>query len=292
MLLRRSKGPDITLGELKAIDTCELKFPADYVYRVVADIAAYHKWWPSEISFELLYLDPGIVGTVVDVHNGMFVSWKARVSGFKTNRLLAIDYTEGDWIGKTEWKFSESRGTTRLTLEIDLEINRAWLKFVSAFISFSKFHSKQIKRVFANLEKYLLENESTYIKGIRISGIDHIVLTVKDIENTMDFYHRVLGMEKVTFGEGRMALKFGSQKINLHQAGAHTGPRAANAAPGSTDICFITHLSIDDAVRELTSKSINIELGPVEKTGAEGKMNSVYIRDPDGNLIEIACYHK
>ncbi len=280
------------MGELKAIDSCELKFPVDYVYRVLADIAAYHKWWPREISFELQYLDPGIIGTVIDVHNGMFVRWKAKVSAFRTNRLLAIDYIEGDWIGNTYWRFEDSGGITKLSLEIDLDINRSWLKIISAFFNFSKFHSKQIKRVFANLEKYLAENENTYLKGIRIAELDHLVLTVNDIEKTCDFYRSVLGMEVITFDEGRKALKFGGRKINLHQAGRVYDPIAKNPIQGSADICFITHLKADDVIRELRSKNVEIELGPVERTGAEGKVNSVYIRDPDGNLIELASYSK
>jgi catechol 2,3-dioxygenase-like lactoylglutathione lyase family enzyme/ribosome-associated toxin RatA of RatAB toxin-antitoxin module len=278
------------VGQLKATDSCILNYPADYVYRVVADIAAYHKWWPREISFELLYLDPAIIGTVVDVHNGMFVSWKAMVSGFRTNKLLAIDYTEGDWIGSTEWRFEESRGTTKLTLEIDLEINRSWLKAVSLFMNFSKFHSKQIRRVFANLEKYLAENESTYLSGIRISEIDHIVLTVKDIERTCEFYRRVMGMEVITFGENRKALKFGGRKINLHVAGNSYSPMAENPLPGSADMCFIVHLTPEEVIKELKSKGVAAELGPVERAGAEGRISSVYFRDPDGNLIELASY--
>ncbi len=280
------------MGELKANDSCELKFPVDYVYRVLADIAAYHKWWPREISFELQYLDPGIIGTVIDVHNGMFVRWKAKVSAFRTNRLLAIDYIEGDWIGNTYWRFEDSAGITKLSLEIDLDINRSWLKIISAFFNFSKFHSKQIKRVFANLEKYLAENENTYLKGIRIAELDHLVLTVNDIEKTCDFYRSVLGMEVITFDEGRKALKFGGRKINLHQAGREYDPIAKNPTEGSADICFITHLKADDVIRELKSKNVAIELGPIERTGAEGKVNSVYIRDPDGNLIELASYSK
>jgi catechol 2,3-dioxygenase-like lactoylglutathione lyase family enzyme/ribosome-associated toxin RatA of RatAB toxin-antitoxin module len=280
------------MSELKAADSCLLKFPADYVYRVVADIAAYNKWWPREISFELLYLDPGIIGTVIDVHNGMFVRWKAKVSGFKTNRLLAIDYVEGDWIGNTYWRFEETGGATKLTLEIDLEINRAWLKIASSFIDFPKFHSKQIKKVFANLEKYLAENVSSYLQGIRITELDHLVLTVSDIEKTCEFYRSVLGMEVITFNEGRTALKFGGRKINLHSSGNEFNPKAANPKPGSSDVCFITHLSSEDVIKELNSKNVIIELGPIERTGADGKMTSVYIRDPDGNLIELATYHK
>ena len=148
-----------SMGELKAKDSRIFDYPVDYVYRVLTDIASYHKWWPREISFELEYLDPGVIGTVVNVHNGLFVSWKAKVSGFRTNRLLAIDYTEGSWIGKTYWRFEDKAGKTEISLEIDLSVNRAWLDTASKFVDFSHIHSRQMQKVFNNLDKYLRENE-------------------------------------------------------------------------------------------------------------------------------------
>lgn len=280
------------MSELKAKDSRVLSFPIDYVYRTITDIASYHKWWPREISFELEYLDPGVIGTIIDVHNGIFVRWKAKITGFKTNKLLAIDYVEGSWIGKTFWRFEEKDGRTELSLEIDLSINREWLKVVSKFMSFRKFHSKQIQKVFNNLEKYLAANEGLYIHTIRISHLDHIVLTVSDIEKTSMFYHRVLGMEIITFGGGLKALKFGNQKINLQEAGKELKPKADKPMPGSADICLVADTNIETVILELKSNNIEIVHGPVERTGAEGKIISVYIRDPDKNLVEIFNYMK
>lgn len=118
--------------------------------------------------------------------------------------------------------------------------------------------------------------------------IDHLVLTVQDIDATCEFYTRVLGMTVVTFGEGRIALQFGSQKINLHQAGAEFEPKAARPTPGSADLCFIICTALDEVIAQLHKMNVPIVEGPVERTGAEGPIVSVYVRDPDGNLIEIA----
>ncbi len=280
------------MGELKAKDSRIFNYRVDYVYRVLTDIASYHKWWPREISFELQYLDPGIIGTIVDVHNGMFVRWKSVVSGFRPNKLLAIDYVEGSWVGETYWRFEDKGGKTELSLEIDLSVNRAWLGVVSRFINFSRFHSRQMQKVFNNLDRYLRENESLYFSGPLVGGVDHIVLTVSDIENTCRFYHEILGLEVITFQEGRKALKFGNQKINLHQAGGEYQPVAAKPFPGTTDICFVSKAPFEAVMAWLKSKKAVIIEGPVERTGAMGTMTSVYLRDPDGNLIELGCYHK
>lgn len=125
---------------------------------------------------------------------------------------------------------------------------------------------------------------------MKIDRIDHIVLTVKDIEAACDFYSEVLGMEIVTFGEGRTALAFGRQKINLHQAGKEFEPKAAAPAPGSADLCFITESPLVEVTEHLRSCGVEIIEGPVKRTGAVGPIESVYIRDPDLNLIEIAVY--
>ncbi|WP_220462693.1 VOC family protein [Bacillus haynesii] len=123
---------------------------------------------------------------------------------------------------------------------------------------------------------------------MKIDRMDHLVLTVKDIDATCEFYSRVLGMDAVTFQEGRKALAFGRQKINLHEAGKEFEPKAQHPVPGSLDLCFITNTGIDDVIRHLEGLSIKIEEGPAERTGAEGPIISVYIRDPDGNLLEIS----
>ncbi|MCW8953238.1 MAG: VOC family protein [Rhodospirillales bacterium] len=126
--------------------------------------------------------------------------------------------------------------------------------------------------------------------SLTISRIDHLVLTVADVEATCDFYGRVLGMETVTFGEGRKALSFGQQKINLHQSGREFEPKAARPTPGSADLCLIADATIDEIAAHLKACGVDIEEGPVARTGATGPITSVYFRDPDGNLIEVSTY--
>ncbi len=125
---------------------------------------------------------------------------------------------------------------------------------------------------------------------VRIDRIDHLVLTVADITQTIIFYRDVLGMEEVTFGGGRKALAFGGQKINLHVAGREFEPKAAHPTPGSADLCLVTEVPMREVQRHLDRLGIEVELGPVPRTGALGGITSVYLRDPDGNLIEIANY--
>jgi len=276
------------MGKLKAKDTRLLKFPVDYVYRTLTDFASYSKWWPHAIKFDIEHLNPAIVGTTMNIQNGPFIKWKSKITAFKTNRLLAIDYVDGAWLGKTYYRFGEKEEGTELTLEIDLSVNRLWLKALSLPMNFSAIHSRQVKHIFNNLEKYLHENEKKFQQNIRVSHIDHIVLTVKNIEDSLKFYHNTLGMEIVTFGEGRKALKFGSQKINLHEAGGKSKPNALKPVPGSSDICFISHVPMNRITRELKNKNVEIIEGPLEKNGSAGKLISVYFRDPDGNLIELS----
>ena len=123
---------------------------------------------------------------------------------------------------------------------------------------------------------------------MRVSRIDHVVLTVADLERTLSFYQRVLGMSPVTFGEGRRALAFGDQKLNLHQAGREFEPKARRPTPGAVDICFTTDVPLDEVIAHLRAESVVIELGPVAKVGARGPLRSVYFRDPDGNLVEVS----
>jgi catechol 2,3-dioxygenase-like lactoylglutathione lyase family enzyme len=125
---------------------------------------------------------------------------------------------------------------------------------------------------------------------IAIDRIDHIVITAHDVERTLDFYSRVLGMEPITFAGGRRGLAFGRQKINLHQAGREYEPKALKPNPGSMDLCFITETPLDDVIAQLKAQGVAIAEGPVPKTGALGPMTSVYFRDPDGNLIEVSNY--
>lgn len=125
---------------------------------------------------------------------------------------------------------------------------------------------------------------------MEIKNLDHLVLTVADVDRTCRFYNLALGMEIITFGNNRKALKFGNQKINLHQYGCEFEPKAFKSMPGTADLCFITDISMETVIKELKHKCIEIEEGPVEKTGAKGKIISVYLRDPDLNLIEVSHY--
>jgi len=127
---------------------------------------------------------------------------------------------------------------------------------------------------------------------MEIDRFDHIVLTVKDIDQTTRFYTEVLGMEQVTFGDNRKALTFGNQKINLHEQNNEFEPKAKFPTCGSADICFISKTDIESVKLEIEQKGINILEGIVQRTGAIGKLRSIYLRDPDGNLIEISSYEE
>jgi catechol 2,3-dioxygenase-like lactoylglutathione lyase family enzyme len=123
---------------------------------------------------------------------------------------------------------------------------------------------------------------------MKVRAIDHVVLTVRDVERTVSFYEEALGMKAVSFGEGRRALAFGDQKLNLHQAGREFEPKAQIPTPGSVDLCLLTDVPLDEVIAHLRRSGVAIELGPVAKTGARRPLRSIYFRDPDGNLIEVA----
>jgi catechol 2,3-dioxygenase-like lactoylglutathione lyase family enzyme len=122
---------------------------------------------------------------------------------------------------------------------------------------------------------------------VTIASLDHLVLTVADVERTVRFYES-LGMRREQFGAGRVALRFGNQKINLHDAGAEIAPHARRPTPGSADVCLLITEPIEQAAETLVREGVPIELGPVDRTGAEAPIRSLYVRDPDGNLVELA----
>lgn len=125
---------------------------------------------------------------------------------------------------------------------------------------------------------------------VRVVSLDHLVLTVQDIPRAIKFYVEVLGMQEVTFGDNRKALAYGQQKINLHKFGEEFEPKAASPLPGSADLCFIIDGPLDELIKQLNDNNIVILQGPIARTGALGEINSVYIRDPDQNLIELSSY--
>ena len=123
---------------------------------------------------------------------------------------------------------------------------------------------------------------------MKIERIDHIVLTVADLNKTIDFYTNILGLNIVAFSAGRLALTFGNQTINLHENGKEFEPKASLPTCGSIDLCLITSTQIENVLTELKNKGVEIIEGIVERTGAIGKIRSIYIRDPDKNLIELS----
>lgn len=126
----------------------------------------------------------------------------------------------------------------------------------------------------------------------KLKSLDHLVLTVSDLSATVTFYSQVLGMRAERFhpadGSTRWALEFGRQKINLHQSGAEFEPKARTVTPGSADLCFLSDVPLEDWQAHLVEKGIEVEQGPIARTGATGPIRSLYVRDPDGNLLEIS----
>jgi quercetin dioxygenase-like cupin family protein/catechol 2,3-dioxygenase-like lactoylglutathione lyase family enzyme len=180
--------------------------------------------------------------------------------------------------------------------EIELTIDgdkRTYHKGDHYFIPEGTIHSAKIRTGYSDVTffaepcRYKKKEQSGTIS---IRNIDHIVLTVKDIQKTCEFYSEAFRMEVVEFGKGRKALTFGKQKINLHEHGNELEPKAASAAPGTADICLITETPISIFISHLEKKGIDIIDGPVERNGAFGKIESIYIRDPDGNLVEVSNY--
>jgi ribosome-associated toxin RatA of RatAB toxin-antitoxin module len=143
------------MSRVIARDIKILNFPVDRVYRAFTDFASYPKWYPKPFKFDVLHLDSHAVGTTIAIENGRLVKWIAKITAFEPDKLIGIDYVNGAWLGKTQWKFEDKEGKTKLTLEINLEINKPWLRFLSRFMNFRKLHSKQMHQVFDAMERYL-----------------------------------------------------------------------------------------------------------------------------------------
>ncbi|MDO5650927.1 MAG: VOC family protein [Moraxella sp.] len=125
---------------------------------------------------------------------------------------------------------------------------------------------------------------------MQVSHIDHLVLTVADIERSVEFYTKVLGMVAITFGDNRRALQFGRQKINLHEQGREIVPHASRPTAGSADMCLLVNVPLEQVLEHLAVCGITPLTGIVPRTGAMGVIHSVYLNDPDGNLLELSCY--
>jgi catechol 2,3-dioxygenase-like lactoylglutathione lyase family enzyme len=129
--------------------------------------------------------------------------------------------------------------------------------------------------------------EEKALSSMPIHALDHVVLTVSDVSAAVAFYER-LGMRRETFDGDRIALHFGAQKLNLHRTGAEVEPHARYPTPGSADLCFLVEGPLEQVFEALATAGIRVELGPVERTGATGPIRSLYVRDPDGNLVELS----
>lgn len=162
------------------------------------------------------------------------------------------------------------------------------------FIPEGELHSARIRAGYSDItffaEPHRYAKKRASRDDVCVNNIDHIVLTVRDIQKTCEFYSDALGMEVIEFPNGRKALRFGRQKINLHEYGKEFEPKALHSAPGTADICLITETPISIFVSHLERQGIDVIGGPVERTGASGKIESIYIRDPDGNLVEVSNY--
>ena len=123
---------------------------------------------------------------------------------------------------------------------------------------------------------------------IRIKNLDHLVITANNLQATIDFYTKVLGMEHVAFGDNLHAVHFGDKKFNIHDASTNVSPKAKNIVPGSADFCLISKTSVSQVIQHLQDCGITVEQGPVMRSGAAGTLESVYFRDPDGNLVEVS----
>lgn len=129
--------------------------------------------------------------------------------------------------------------------------------------------------------------------AIRVESLDHLVLTARDLETTCTWYERVLGMTRESFAAGRVALRYGRQKINVHPYPSPVWPLVADIAiPGSLDLCFLVEGPLEDVSAALAELRVPVELGPVARTGALGTLESLYVRDPDRNLIELSVYER
>ncbi|XP_031564471.1 glyoxalase domain-containing protein 5-like [Actinia tenebrosa] len=153
-----------------------------------------------------------------------------------------------------------------------------------------KVYAVGISRITLNHRKLFMGERKETSCPFKISHMDHLVLTVQSIPETVQFYSKLLGMEEISFGLGRSALAFGNQKFNLHQKGKEFEPKARKPTPGAIDICLITSTPIVEVQKHVKSCGVAVEEGPVKRTGATGPILSIYFRDPDGNLIEVSNY--
>jgi len=173
----------------------------------------------------------------------------------------------------------------------DTRHKRRYLQIIRMLLALVVF-MKRITCIYHGFSQNDKYRENLLVKGqiVRVISLDHLVITVQDIPQAIKFYVEILGMTEVTFGDNRKALSYGQQKINLHKFGEEFEPKAAAPLPGSADLCFIIDGELEEFIEHLNDNNIEILQGPISRTGALGVLNSVYVRDPDQNLIELSSY--
>jgi len=173
----------------------------------------------------------------------------------------------------------------------DTRHKRRYLQIIRMLLALVVF-MKRITCIYHGFSQNGKYRENLLVKGqiVRVVSLDHLVITVQDIPQAIKFYVEILGMTEVTFGDNRKALSYGQQKINLHKFGEEFEPKAAAPLPGSADLCFIIDGELEEFIEHLNDNNIEILQGPISRTGALGVLNSVYVRDPDQNLIELSSY--
>jgi len=173
----------------------------------------------------------------------------------------------------------------------DTRHKRRYLQIIRMLLALVVF-MKRITCIYHGFSQNGKYRENLLVKGqiVRVVSLDHLVITVQDIPHAIKFYVEILGMTEVTFGDNRKALSYGQQKINLHKFGEEFEPKAAAPLPGSADLCFIIDGELEEFIEHLNDNNIEILQGPISRTGALGVLNSVYVRDPDQNLIELSSY--
>jgi len=173
----------------------------------------------------------------------------------------------------------------------DTRHKRRYLQIIRMLLALVVF-MKRITCIYHGFSQNGKYRENLLVKGqiVRVVSLDHLVITVQDIPQAIKFYVEILGMTEVTFGDNRKALSYGQQKINLHKFGEEFEPKAAAPLPGSADLCFIIDGELEEFIEHLNDNNIEILQGPISRTGALGALNSVYVRDPDQNLIELSSY--
>lgn len=173
----------------------------------------------------------------------------------------------------------------------DTRHKRRYLQIIRMLLALVVF-MKRITCIYHGFSQNGKYRENLLVKGqiVRVVSLDHLVITVQDIPQAIKFYVEILGMTEVTFGDNRKALSYGQQKINLHKFGEEFEPKAAAPLPGSADLCFIIDGELEEFIEHLNENNIEILQGPISRTGALGVLNSVYVRDPDQNLIELSSY--